>query len=56
MALVVTELITNAIAASRAPEGGPFPVRLWLLSDRSEILIIVHDAQPWAAWANESGR
>jgi len=46
IALVVTELITNAIAASRANEGGPFPVRLWLLSDRSEILIMVHDASP----------
>jgi anti-sigma regulatory factor (Ser/Thr protein kinase) len=46
VALVVSELITNSVAASRALEGGPYPVLLRLLSDRSEILIMVHDASP----------
>jgi anti-sigma regulatory factor (Ser/Thr protein kinase) len=44
VALIVSELITNSVAASRALDGGPFPVLLRLLSDRSEILIMVHDA------------
>ena len=46
VALVVSELITNSVAASRALDGGPFPVLLRLLSDRSEILIMVRDASP----------
>ncbi len=46
VALVVSELTTNAIAASRANEGGPFPVLLRMLSDRSEILILVRDESP----------
>ncbi len=46
VALVVSELITNAVRASRALDGGPFPVRLWLLSDMSDVLIMVCDASP----------
>lgn len=42
--LVVSELLTNAITASDALEGGPYPVRLWLQADGSQILIMVGDA------------
>jgi hypothetical protein len=48
IALVVSELVTNAVIASRALDGGPFRVRFWLLSDRQEILILVSDASPHA--------
>ncbi len=44
VASVVTELITNAVAASRALEGGPYPVWLFLLSDRADVLVMVWDA------------
>jgi anti-sigma regulatory factor (Ser/Thr protein kinase) len=44
--LVVSELVTNAVIASRALAGGPFPVRFWLLSDRQEILVLVADSSP----------
>lgn len=43
--LLVTELITNAVKASRAMTQ-VFPVRLWLVSDRAQILILVWDASP----------
>jgi anti-sigma regulatory factor (Ser/Thr protein kinase) len=43
--LVVSELITNAIQASRAT-GQAAPVRLWLLSDKAQILVLVSDASP----------
>ncbi len=43
--LIVTELITNAVKASRAVTQ-PSPVRLWLLSDLAHILIVVWDASP----------
>jgi anti-sigma regulatory factor (Ser/Thr protein kinase) len=46
VALVVSELTTNSVAASCALDGGPFPVLLRLLSDRSEILIMVKDSSP----------
>jgi anti-sigma regulatory factor (Ser/Thr protein kinase) len=42
--LIVSELVTNAVAASRALDGGPFPVRFWMLSDRTRVLIVVWDA------------
>ncbi len=48
--LIVSELMTNAVAASRALEGGPFPVRFWLLSDRKQVLILVWDASPEPPW------
>jgi anti-sigma regulatory factor (Ser/Thr protein kinase) len=43
--LLVSELVTNAIAASRSLKL-IFPVRLWLLSDRRQVLILVWDASP----------
>jgi anti-sigma regulatory factor (Ser/Thr protein kinase) len=43
--LLVTELVTNAVAASRSIEQ-VVPVRLWLLSDRAQILILVQDSNP----------
>ena len=43
--LLVTELITNAVKASRAVTKGS-PVRLWLVSDLAQILILVWDASP----------
>jgi anti-sigma regulatory factor (Ser/Thr protein kinase) len=43
--LLVTELITNAIRASREA-GRDSAVRLWLLSDSAQILILVWDASP----------
>jgi len=43
--LLVSELMTNGIAAARAIE--PIsPVRLWLLADINRILILVWDANP----------
>jgi len=44
--LIVSELMTNAVTASCALDGGPFPVRFWLLSDRRQVLILVWDASP----------
>jgi anti-sigma regulatory factor (Ser/Thr protein kinase) len=42
---VVSELTTNAVAAARAlPESSP--VRLWLLTDKRHVLILVWDACP----------
>jgi anti-sigma regulatory factor (Ser/Thr protein kinase) len=43
--LVVSEIVTNAIQASG---GLPLPgvVRLWLLSDRERVLVLVWDASP----------
>jgi hypothetical protein len=43
--LLISELVTNAVAASRSMERG-FPVRLWLLSDRVQALILAWDASP----------
>lgn len=43
--LLVTELISNAVKASRAT-AQVSPVRLWLLSDGAQILILVWDASP----------
>lgn len=43
--LVVSELVTNAIQASRAT-GQTTPVRLWLLSDKVQVLVLVWDASP----------
>jgi len=43
--ILVSELVTNAIHASGAL-GGAWPVRLWLLSDRSRLLVIVWDVSP----------
>ena len=37
--------MTNSVAASQSLER-IFPVRLWLLSDRARVLILVWDASP----------
>ena len=43
--LVVSELVTNSVAAARAmPQTGP--VRLWLLSDNRKVLVMAWDANP----------
>jgi anti-sigma regulatory factor (Ser/Thr protein kinase) len=44
--LVVSELMSNAVTASQALAGGPFPVRCWLLSDGTRVLVLVWDACP----------
>lgn len=42
---VVSELVTNSVAAARAmPQVGP--VRLWLLSDNRKVLVLAWDANP----------
>ena len=43
--LVVDELVTNAVCASRDLDW-PSPVRMWLLSDRASVLVLVWDANP----------
>lgn len=43
--LIVSELVTNAVAASRAL-AWVSPVRLWLLADKTRVLIAVWDANP----------
>jgi anti-sigma regulatory factor (Ser/Thr protein kinase) len=43
--LVVSELITNAVAASRGMPDVP-PVCLWLASDRARVVILVGDRSP----------
>jgi anti-sigma regulatory factor (Ser/Thr protein kinase) len=43
--LVADELVANAVSASRSLDW-PYPVRIWLLSDRASVLIIVWDANP----------
>jgi anti-sigma regulatory factor (Ser/Thr protein kinase) len=43
--LLVSEVITNAVNASQSIQR-IFPVRLWLLSDKARVLILVWDANP----------
>ncbi len=43
--LVVSELMTNAVAASQFA-GFVLPVRLWLLSDKTRVLILIWDSNP----------
>jgi hypothetical protein len=43
--LIVTELMNNAITASKALPWFS-PVRLWLLSDRQRVLVLVWEACP----------
>jgi anti-sigma regulatory factor (Ser/Thr protein kinase) len=45
--LLVSELVTNAVQASRAMQRIT-PVRLWLLTDKARVLILVWDASPRA--------
>lgn len=43
--LLVSELVTNAMTATRSA-GSDFPIRVWLLSDATQVLIMVWDASP----------
>lgn len=43
--LTVSELITNAITASQSLPL-PTPIRLWLLSDHTRVLVLVGDGNP----------
>jgi anti-sigma regulatory factor (Ser/Thr protein kinase) len=43
--LVVSELVTNAVAASVSMAGIP-PVRLWLVAAAAEVMTLVWDASP----------
>src|SRR5712692_4468729 len=43
--MVVSELVTNAICAVQALGHAP-SVRLWLLADQAQVLILVWDASP----------
>jgi anti-sigma regulatory factor (Ser/Thr protein kinase) len=43
--LLVSELVTNAAKASLSPDG-VFPVRIWLCTDHSRVLVLVWDANP----------
>jgi anti-sigma regulatory factor (Ser/Thr protein kinase) len=43
--LLVSELVTNAMQATRTMERIT-PVRLWLLADKTRVLILVWDASP----------
>ena len=43
--LLVSELVTNAIQIPRLAEQDA-PVRLWLVSDRAQVVIFVWDASP----------
>ncbi len=54
--LVVSELITNAIRATRdlVPHSGA-PVRLWLASDTELILVLVGDANPRPPLRTDAG-
>ena len=45
--LVIAELVTNAVQISRAAmQGAPPPIRLWLVSDKAQVVILVWDASP----------
>ena len=43
--LLISELVTNAVQISRA-DGQTTPVRLWVLADRTRVLILVWDSSP----------
>jgi anti-sigma regulatory factor (Ser/Thr protein kinase) len=43
--LLVSEMVTNAVAASRSL-GRIVPVRLWLLADKAQVMILVWDGCP----------
>jgi anti-sigma regulatory factor (Ser/Thr protein kinase) len=52
--LLVSELVTNAVQASRTATGAT-PVRLWLLSDTVRVVILVWDASPESPVRMSSG-
>jgi anti-sigma regulatory factor (Ser/Thr protein kinase) len=43
--LLASELVTNAVQITQA-DGRGTPVRLWLLADRAQLLMLVWDASP----------
>jgi anti-sigma regulatory factor (Ser/Thr protein kinase) len=43
--LAVSELVTNGVTAT-VEAGFPLPVHFWLISDGSQVLILVQDASP----------
>jgi hypothetical protein len=51
---VVSELVGNSVTAARAMPL-PEPVRLWLLSDTRNVLVMVWDANPQAPVLIEAG-
>ena len=51
--LLVSELVTNAIRASRAT-AQHLPVRLWVVSDGTQIVIFVWDASPLPPVADDA--
>ena len=53
--LLVSELLTNAVKASRSL-GWHSPVRLWVLSDKAHVLVLVWDANPQPPMRIEAGR
>ena len=52
--LVMSELLTNAVQATGVPEVFA-PVRLWLLSDKRSVLILVWDSIPQPPTRMEAG-
>jgi hypothetical protein len=52
--LLVSELITNAVQISRATAQDA-PVRLWLVSDKTQIVICVWDASPLPPERTDAG-
>jgi anti-sigma regulatory factor (Ser/Thr protein kinase) len=52
--LLVSELVTNAVHASRSMEW-TFPVRMRLLSDRARVAIVVWDANPQPPVRTDAG-
>lgn len=53
--LLVSELVTNAVAALRSA-GQMSPARLWLLADRTRVLILVWDAIARPPVPGDAGR
>ncbi len=52
--LLVSELVTNAMRISRAT-AHYLPVRLWVVSDRAQVVIFVWDASPLAPAPADAG-
>ena len=50
----MSELLTNAVKASRSL-GWHSPVRLWVLSDKAHVLVLVWDANPQPPMRIEAG-
>ena len=47
VSVVVSELVTNSVAASAELQLAAVPVLVWLGSDRHRLLLAVADASPW---------